>query len=103
MGQKFVFRGQECCYEYYWSGDDEFHFCFNQMGDKDFVDSDGDEYFIHCQYYKDYAEDDNELCPPWYFERWYEHESLNACDYFDDKLTEAEIDYIKEFMLVAMK
>lgn len=99
MERNFVFRGQECCYDYYWL-DDTFYFCFNLLNDKDFVDEDGDEYFIRCQYCKD--NEDNDLCSPWYFERWYEHDCVDACDYFDDKLTEEEVESIKEFMLVLM-
>lgn len=99
MERKFIFRGNECCYYYEWVSNNEFHFSFNLLGDNDFIDADGDAYFINCQYFEDV---DKELCSPWYFERWYEHESVDACDYFDDKLTEEEIESIKQFMIVLM-
>lgn len=90
----FIFKGKETSYDYAWFGN-TFSFNFGD-GDKDFVDSDGDEYFIHCQYC---AEPNCGHVDPFCFGIWWEHDSTEA-GY--DELTEEEREYIKEFMFELM-
>ena len=98
MEPGFIFRGQHCAYGYKWVSDEEFHFFFNRMDGGDFIDCDGDAYFIHCQHYQDGND------PIWNLERWYEYESLDATDAcFPDRLTETECKSIKEFMTTLME
>lgn len=99
--KKFIFRNQECYYDYEWNSDDEFLFQFSPTLDSDFIDEEGDTYFMICYY--DRENEDNDMCSPWRFFRWYEYESVDACDYFKDKLTEEECAEIKKFMKMLMK
>lgn len=92
---EFVFRGKKCLYGYRWVGDSEFWFDF---GDGEFIDNEGDEYFVHCQY----LEDANKKHATWRFERWYEDTVVDACECFDDRLTINECEQIKVFMQMLM-
>ena len=93
---EFVFRGKKCSYGYRWVSDNEFWFDF---GDGEFVDNEGDGYFVHCEY----LEDANKKRTVWSFERWYEGEVVDACEYFDDRLTIEECEQIKAFMQTLME
>lgn len=89
----FVFRGKETSYDYAWNVDNSFVFDFGD-GDKDFIDNEGDSYFIHCEY-----ESDNPDTQFW-FEQWWEDESTEA-DF--EIVTEEEREYIKQFMMELME
>lgn len=91
----FIFRGKETSYDYEWNDDTTFTFDFGD-GDEDFVDDDGDEYFIHCQYC---ADQNCDHCDPFYFGIWWEHDSTEADDFF---ITAEEKEEIKQFMISLM-
>ena len=97
--EKFMFRGKEHYYSCEWVSETEFHFDFSPTVNKEFVDEEGDTYFIHCEYFEDEDFDGNkDVCQPFAFERWYEFETVNACSYFKDCLTDDECEHIKKFM-----
>ena len=83
----FIFRGKEISYDYEWTHEHCFTFDF---GDGEFVDDEGDSYFIHCQY-----EDDTDS--EFFFELWYEDDLTEA-----DIITDDEREYIKHFMIELM-
>jgi hypothetical protein len=87
MNKPFIFRGKETSYSYEWTNEHCFTLNFGD-GDKDFIDADGDSYFIHCQY-----EDDTDS--KFFFEIWWEHD-LTEVDY--TMVTENEREHIKQFM-----
>jgi hypothetical protein len=89
---KFFFRGKETSYDYEWTNDHCFTFSFGD-GDNNFIDDEGDCYFIHCQY-----EDDTGS--KFFFEIWWEYD-LTEADY--ETVTEEEREYIKNFMKELIK
>jgi hypothetical protein len=91
----FIFRGKETSYDYGWTDDITFTFDFGD-GDKDFVDDDGDEYFIHCQYC---ADPNCDHCDSFWFGIWWEHDSTEADEPY---LTAEEKEEIKQFMISLM-
>jgi hypothetical protein len=94
MEKKFVFRGKEYHYEFAWVEQNElFVFCF---GYGELVDENGEEYFIRCQWRAE--NEDDETLSPWYFDRWYEYDCVDATYYFNDRLTEDECQYIISFV-----
>lgn len=99
----FIFRGKEYHYEFNWVVQNElFMFCF---GDGELVDENGKEYFIRCQWCAE--NEDDETLSPWYFDRWYEYDCVDATDdSFSDRLTENEcmqiIDFVKQLMDVCV-
>ena len=94
--KQFIFRGKETSYDYGWTDNTTFTFDFGD-GDEDFVDGDGDEYFIHCQYCIDPS---CGHCNPFYFGIWWEHDSTEADEPY---LTIEEKEEIKSFMKELMK
>lgn len=81
---KFIFRGKERYYDYNWIDKDTFTFCF---GDGEFVDKDGDKYFILVEYH----ENENAFI----FEIWYEYQVIPADENY---LTDLEKSKIINFM-----
>ena len=94
--QPFIFRGKETSYDYGWSDSVTFTFDFGD-GDEDFIDSDGDKYFIHCQYC---ADPNCDYYDSFDFGVWWEEDSSEA---FEPYLTDKEKEEIKGFMKELMK
>lgn len=104
--EKFIFRGEECHYAYEWVSAVEFHFDFSPTLGTEFIDENGDLYFIHCEYFEDgYDEDEcTDACvyPTFTFVRWYAYDYVDACSHFQDCLTNDECETIKQFMYMLM-
>lgn len=104
--EKFIFRGEECHYAYEWVSAVEFHFDFSPTLGTEFIDEDGDLYFIHCEYFEDeYDEDECEdecVYSTFTFARWYAYYNVGACSHFQDCLTNDECETIKQFMYMLM-
>lgn len=89
MNKTFKFRDIECWLETRWI-DGIFHFNFAPL-ENDYVDDDGDIYFIHCTYEPD---EEDKI----WFSHWYEHDCTEA-----HSLTEDEREYIKKEIYKAIK
>lgn len=86
MSEKIPFRGNEVSCSMSWP--DDYTFAFD-IGDGEFTDSDGDDYFIHFEYH---AYDDE-----WVVEVCFENEALQVGFPGSDKyITEEEIQYVEE-------
>lgn len=89
----FIFRGKETSYVYAWMDNVTFTFDF---GDEDFIDGDGDKYFIHCQYC---ADPNCKHYGLFDFGVWWEDDSAEAHEPY---LTVEEKEDIKKFMMSLM-
>ena len=89
-----LFREQEIQYYTNWLDDDTFELWF---GEDIFVDSEGDEYFIHIEYHLD----DDE----WVTEIYFEEEFVLIEDFInpDKYITKKEIEEIKKIAIKEMK
>lgn len=89
-----LFREQEIQYYTNWFDDDTFELWF---GENIFIDSDGDDYFIHIEYHLD----DNE----WVIEFYFEEEFVLIEDFInpDEYITKKEIEEIKKIAIKEMK
>lgn len=89
-----LFREQEIQYYTNWLDDDTFELWF---GENIFIDSDGDDYFIHIEYHLD----DNE----WVIEIYFEEEFVLIEDFInpDEYITKKEIEEIKKIAIKEMK
>lgn len=93
MEKKFIFRGHECCYEIWDSNKDCYGFAFMPDGHTDFIDNNGDRYFIQCYY------DNMNTTPELWCERRYDEYTTNAgCGTFDDGLTDKDYAQIEAFI-----
>lgn len=90
------FRGQVIDYECYWSNNLTFCLCF---GEGIFTDSDGDNYFILCEYHKDVNR--------FVFVAYFEDDCVNISDftkeYQAEYLTDSEQEMIKRLMIDRME
>lgn len=86
MNDKIIFRGKELDYLCDWLDHITFRF---EFGVGVFTDSEGDDYFIHCEYH---ADDDRFI-----FEAWFEYDYINIKDK-PEYITEKEMEYIKDIM-----
>lgn len=82
MNKRFNFRNTECWLETRWI-EGIFHFNFAPL-ENDFIDDNGDTFFIHCTYE---PKEENKI----WFSHWYEYDCTEAFS-----LTENEREYIKE-------
>lgn len=89
----FVFRGNSVSFGWHWSDEDTFGLDF---GDGEFVDSQGQDYFIHFEYHvKDNI---------WVIEVWWEDEALPIGFSDSEKyITEKEIDDVKAIATEIMR
>lgn len=88
----YFINGKEvsCCYV--WR--DDTTFCFD-IGDRDFKDSNGDDYFIHVEYWTDKDK--------FVFEIWWDNGYLNINECKEQFISEQEKETIKEVMYNLMK
>lgn len=94
MKKKFIFRSQKCWYEINTEDKDAkiIYFTFAPTADTNFIDSDGDEFFLVIII-------DRSCHQQMWAERNYEYEVVEDCaSNFDDCLTNDEFDYIEEFI-----
>lgn len=86
----FIFRNQKVGYDCSWSDEDTFGFDF---GDGEFVDSEGNGYFIRFEYH---VSDDE-----WIVEVWWENDFVNinnlSLSDADEYITVQEIQEVKNF------
>lgn len=82
--RKFCFRNKNMLYDYNWIDKNTYTLC---LDDAEFVDKDGDKYYILTEYHAD----ENSFI----FEIWYDYQVVPADETY---ITEPEKECIKSFM-----
>lgn len=86
--KKFIFKGEDISYNYCWLDSDTFVF---EFGDGKFIDTDGDNYFFHCEYHLSNKK--------YLFEIWWE-DDIKFADI--NCMSNSEKEEIIQFMQVLM-
>ena len=87
--EKFIFKNKETSYNWNWLDKNTFVLDF---GDGEFVDADGDSFFIHCEYHLDNH--------TFIFEIYWEDSVMKADENY---ISDSDKEYVKQFMKKLME
>ena len=82
--EKFIFKNKETSYNWNWLDENTFILDF---GDGEFIDADGDSFFIHCEYHLDNQK--------FIFEIYWEDFIMEADENY---ISDSDKEYIKQFI-----